>query len=238
VSPVAMEPARRHRRLQRGRRSLHPLHRLAEPPRRAPGDVAHLARSGEPDPRHLRPTSAADSDSKGNPFPDDALVLWASRRIRRPVKWVATRSESMLTDHCGRETVYYGELALNEEGKILALRARCCCPAGRLFRGRGPGPGAFAVRFIPEAYDIQTMHITSQGLFTNTSQCGPVPPVPAVPRRRISPNGLIEHAARTLDMDPAESGAAILFGPRSCLCDATALELRQRRVRAPDGSMH
>ena len=42
------------------------------------------------------------------------LVVWAARRLRRPVKWVATRSESMLTDHCGRETVYYGELALDD----------------------------------------------------------------------------------------------------------------------------
>jgi len=36
---------------------------------------------------------------KGGPFPDDALVVWASKKLRRPVKWVATRSEAMMTDH-------------------------------------------------------------------------------------------------------------------------------------------
>ena len=48
-------------------------------------------------------------------------------KLRRPVKWVSTRSEAMLNDHHAREMVYYGELALDEHGKILgaALASRC-----------------------------------------------------------------------------------------------------------------
>src|SRR5207245_27742 len=46
------------------------------------------------------------------PCRDNATVFWAGRRLRRPVKWVASRSQSMQTDHCGRQTAYYGELAL------------------------------------------------------------------------------------------------------------------------------
>src|SRR5262249_47835372 len=138
-----------------------------------------------------------------NTFPDDALTLWAARRLRRPVKWMASRSESMLTDHAGREMVYYGELALDEHGKILALRARCLFQLGAYFVGAPLAAGAFSVRFIPEAYDIQTLHITSQGLFTNTSQSGPYRGA-GRPEAAYFMERLIEKAARTIGMEPAE----------------------------------
>ena len=109
----------------------------------------------------------------------------------------------MLTDHCGRETVYYGELALDEHGKILALRARVLFQLGAYFVGAALAAGAFSVRFIPEAYDIQTMHITSQGLFTNTSQSGPYRGA-GRPEAAYFMERLIEHAAREIDMDPAD----------------------------------
>ena len=130
-------------------------------------------------------------------------MLWASRHIRRPVKWVATRSESMLTDHSGREMVYYGELALDERGKILALRARCLFQLGAYFVGAALAAGAFSIRFIPEAYDIQTIHIMSQGLFTNTSQAGPYRGA-GRPEAAYFMERLIEQAARTIGMEPAE----------------------------------
>ena len=139
-------------------------------------------------------------------------MLWASRRIRRPVKWVATRSESMLTDHCGREMVYYGELALDERGKILALRARCLFQLGAYFVGAALAAGAFSVRFIPAAYDIQTLHIMSQGLFTNTSQTGPYRGA-GRPEAAYFMERLIEQAARTIGMDPAEIRRRNLIPP-------------------------
>ena len=73
---------------------------------------------------------------KGGPFPDDALVLWASKKLRRPVKWVATRSEAMMTDHTGRDLVSCGELALDEKGKILAIRSQSLFQVGAYFVGR------------------------------------------------------------------------------------------------------
>src|SRR4029450_7972660 len=122
--------------------------------------------------------------------------------LRRPVKWVASRSESMLTDHCGRETVYYGELALDASGKILALRARCLFQLGAYFVGAALAAGPFSLRFIPEAYDIQTLHIMSQGLFTNTSQSGPYRGA-GRPEAAYFMERLIEQAARELGTDPA-----------------------------------
>jgi len=118
----------------------------------------------------------------------------------------------MLTDHCGRETVYYGELALDEHGKILALRAKCLFQLGAYFVGAALAAGAFSVRFIPEAYDIQTMHILSQGLFTNTSQSGPYRGA-GRPEAAYFTERLIEHAARTIGMHPAEIRRRNLIPP-------------------------
>src|SRR5262252_902278 len=112
----------------------------------------------------------------------------------------------------GGETVYYGELALDEHGKILALRARCLFQLGAYFVGAALAAGAFSVRFIPEAYDIQTMHILSQGLFTNTSQSGPYRGA-GRPEAAYFTERLIEHAARTIGMDPAEIRRRNLIPP-------------------------
>src|SRR5215831_4274191 len=172
LSPVAMEP-----RVAIGDYNAaddsYTLYTASQNPHGVRMEMSHILHVPENRIRVVAPDVGGGFGLKGNPFPDDALVFWASRRLRRPVKWVASRSESMLTDHCGRETVYYGELALDEHGKILALRARCLFQLGAYFVGAALAAGAFSVRFIPEAYDIQTMHILSQGLFTNTSQSGP-----------------------------------------------------------------
>ena len=175
-------------------------------------EMSHIFHVPENRVRVVAPDVGGGFGLKGNPFPDDALVLWASRRLRRPVKWVASRSESMLTDHCGRETVYYGELALDEHGKILALRAHVLFQLGAYFVGAALAAGAFSVRFIPEAYDIQTMLITSQGLFTNTSQSGPYRGA-GRPEAAYFMERLIEHAARQIGMDPAEIRRRNLIPP-------------------------
>jgi len=211
VSPVAMEP-----RVAIGdynaAEDQYTLYTASQNPHGVRMEMSHIFHVPENQIRVVSPDVGGGFGLKGNPFPDDALVLWASRRIQRPVKWVATRSESMLTDHCGRETVYYGELALDEHGRILALRAQCLFQLGAYFVGAALAPGGFAVRFIPGAYDIQTMHITSQGLFTNTSQCGPYRGA-GRPEAAYFTERLIEHAARTLDMDPAEIRRRNLIPP-------------------------
>ena len=202
LSPVTMEP-----RVAIGdynaAEDFYTLYTASQNPHGTRMEMSHVFHMAENRIRVISPDVGGGFGLKGNVFPDDALVLWASRRIRRPVKWVATRSESMLTDHCGREMVYYGELALDEDGKILALRAQCLFQLGAYFVGAALAAGAFSVRFIPEAYDIQTMHIMSQGLFTNTSQSGPYRGA-GRPEAAYFTERLIEHAARKIGMDGAE----------------------------------
>jgi aerobic carbon-monoxide dehydrogenase large subunit len=211
LSPVSMEP-----RVAIGDyntvEDFCTLYTASQNPHGVRMEMSHIFHVPENRIRVVAPDVGGGFGLKGNPFPDDALVLWASRRLRRPVKWVASRSESMLTDHCGRETVYYGELALDEHGKILALRAHVLFQLGAYFVGAALAAGAFSVRFIPEAYDVQTMLITSQGLFTNTSQCGPYRGA-GRPEAAYFMERLIEHAARQISMDPAEIRRRNLIPP-------------------------
>ena len=210
LSPVTMEP-----RVAIGDYNAaddqYTLYATSQNPHGARMEMSHVFHVPETRVRVVSPDVGGGFGLK-NIFPDDALVLWASRHIRRPVKWVATRSESMLTDHSGREMVYYGELALDERGKILALRAQCLFQLGAYFVGAALAAGAFSIRFIPEAYDIQTLHIMSQGLFTNTSQAGPYRGA-GRPEAAYFMERLIEQAARTIGIDRAEIRRRNLIPP-------------------------
>ena len=106
---------------------------------------------------------------KANLYPDDVLVLWAARRLGRPVKWTATRGESLLTDNHAREQVVYGELALDADGKFLAIRSRAYQALGAYWWGAATAPLFWSLMFIPSLYDVQTIDITTQAVFTNTA---------------------------------------------------------------------
>ena len=211
LSPVAMEPraALGH---YNAAEDTYTLYTTSQNPHGVRMEMSHVFHVPENCIRIVSPDVGGGFGLKGGCFPDEALTLWAARRLGRPVKWTATRSESMLTDHCGRDLIYFGEMALDERGKILGLRARCLFQVGAYFVGAALAAGAFSLRFIPAAYDIQNIHIMSQGLFTNTSQSGPYRGA-GRPEAAYFTERLIEHAARTISMDPAEIRRRNLIAP-------------------------
>src|SRR5271166_6221281 len=88
---------------------------------------------------------------KGGHYPEYALALWATRKIGRPVKWIAERSEGMLTDDHDRDHVSESELALDHAGHFLALRARNVSNIGA-YRGSGRPEASYIVeRLIDSA---------------------------------------------------------------------------------------
>ncbi|MBK18609.1 MAG: carbon monoxide dehydrogenase [Rhodospirillaceae bacterium] len=106
---------------------------------------------------------------KGATYPEDALVLWASKRVGRPVKWISDRSEAMLADNQGRDQVLEGSLALDKDGKFLALRWRAMQNAGAYIPGSGYIPLVFSLRIAPSIYEIPIIDIASKHVFTNTT---------------------------------------------------------------------
>src|SRR3974377_2335660 len=80
--------------------------------------------------RVIAPDVGGGFGSKIFIYPEEVVCLWAARKVHRPVKWVAQRSESFLTDAHGRDHVTHAELALDGSGKIVALRAKTIANLG------------------------------------------------------------------------------------------------------------
>jgi carbon-monoxide dehydrogenase large subunit len=211
LSPVSMEP-----RVAIGdynaAEDFYTLHAASQNPHGLRMEISHIFHVPENQIRVNSPDVGGGFGLKGGAYPDDLLVMWASKKLRRPVKWVSTRSEAMMNDAHGREMVYYGELALDENGKILGLKSKSLFQMGAWFVNAALAAGAFSIRFIPEAYDIQTMILMSQGVFTNTSISGPYRGA-GRPEAAYFMERLIEHAAHQIGMDPAELRRKNLIPP-------------------------
>ncbi|HVB34747.1 MAG TPA: xanthine dehydrogenase family protein molybdopterin-binding subunit [Patescibacteria group bacterium] len=106
---------------------------------------------------------------KSDAYPEDALVLWASKVCGRPVKWVASRLESFLGDHHGRDQVVTGEMALSKDGRILGVRVRSMHAVGAYVVSAAVAPIVFSMRFVPSLYDVRAFHAMNIGVFTNTA---------------------------------------------------------------------
>jgi carbon-monoxide dehydrogenase large subunit len=107
-------------------------------------------------------------------YAEYAALLFAARKVGRPVKWCATRLESFLTDTHGRDGVLEGELALDERGKFLGLRVRT-------YVGLGAYTTTFAAIFatmntkncLSSVYAIPAIHIGVKMVLTNAAPLGP-----------------------------------------------------------------
>jgi len=104
--------------------------------------------------------------ARNRPYPEFGLVLWASKKLGRPVKFTATRSEAFISDYQGRDLVTKVSLALRSDGKILAMRADNLSNAGALCASLSPlGKGA---GLITGSYDIPVATLRARAVFTNT----------------------------------------------------------------------
>ncbi|MES2512204.1 MAG: xanthine dehydrogenase family protein molybdopterin-binding subunit [Pseudomonadota bacterium] len=162
--------------------------------------------------RVVSPDVGGGFGMKADAYPDDGLVLWASRRCGRPVKWIPTRSESILGDNHGRDQLVNAELALDAGGRILAMRARSLHAFGAYVVSAAVAPLTFALRFIPGVYDVPVFFGVNFGIFTNTSPTGPYRGA-GRPEATYVCEALIEKAAAELGMDPVELRRRNLIRP-------------------------
>src|SRR5207248_727775 len=86
-----------------------------------------------------------------------------------PVKWVATRTESLLGDNHGRDQLISAEMALDENGKILAVRAQALHAVGAYVTNAGVVPVLCALRNIPNVYVVPAMLVAGKATFTHTT---------------------------------------------------------------------
>ncbi len=141
---------------------------------------------------------------KAQCYPEYAAVLYAARKVKRPVKWCNSRTESFLSDNAGRDGVLEGELALDAQGRFLALRVRT-------FVGLGAATTQFAAIFgtantkncLSSVYRFPTIHIGVKLVLTNTAPLGPYRGA-GRPEAIIVIERLIDRAAMHMRIDRVE----------------------------------
>jgi len=124
------------------------------------------------DPRALRvltPDVGGSFGLKISAYPEQVAVLFAARKLGRPVKWYADRSEAFLADGAGRDLAMAGELALDADGRFLAVRARVAGNTGAYTTTAAISiPTTGGIRCITGVYTLPACHVETRVAFTNT----------------------------------------------------------------------
>ncbi|HEX6442609.1 MAG TPA: xanthine dehydrogenase family protein molybdopterin-binding subunit, partial [Stellaceae bacterium] len=137
-------------------------------------------------------------------YPEHVLVLWAAKRVGRPVKWVPDRSDAFVTDTQGRDNIVRLELSLDEQLRFLALSVALTANLGAYLSNFAPEiPTASGGVMYGGIYAIPAVHVEVKGVFTNTV------PVDAYrgagrPEAAYAMERLIDFAARRLGVAPEE----------------------------------
>jgi carbon-monoxide dehydrogenase large subunit len=135
---------------------------------------------------------------------EDALACYAARKLGRPVKWRAERGEDFLAAHMGRDQHYDAELALDREGRILALRMRVLANFGATPVGSTAIiPLVLGPKVQTTVYHVPYVDYRVRGVLTNTMATGAYRGA-GRPEANYLMERLIEQAGRELALDPAE----------------------------------
>jgi carbon-monoxide dehydrogenase large subunit len=110
---------------------------------------------------------------RGAIYPELVLVLWAARRIGRPVKWVASRSEGLIGDDHGRDVISHAGLALDSDGNFLGLRVSIIANLGAWLGVKGPRSPLNTLNLLSGVYRFPAKDISVAGIFTNTNPVSP-----------------------------------------------------------------
>jgi carbon-monoxide dehydrogenase large subunit len=154
--------------------------------------------------RVVAPDVGGGFGSKIYLYAEDVVVTWAAKQINRPVKWTAERTESFVSDAHGRDHVTTAELALDKEGKFLAMRVRTTANMGAyLSTFASCIPTILYATLLAGQYTTPLIYCEVTAVFTNTA------PVDAYrgagrPEATYVVERLVETAAREMKLDAAE----------------------------------
>ena len=153
--------------------------------------------------RFVAPDVGGGFGAKNFIYPEHVLMLWAARRVGRPVKWIASRSEVFLADHQARDQSAEAALALDAQGRFLALRVESAANAGAYLVSAG-GVQTFQYAHLPgTVYRIPAVALRVAGVLTNTAPVG-VTRGPGFAEAVNIIERLIDRAARQTGFDRAE----------------------------------
>src|SRR6202043_1222923 len=154
--------------------------------------------------RVIAPDVGGGFGSKIFIYPEEVICLWAARRVGRPVRWVAGRSEAFLADAHGRDHATRAEMALDDQGKILGLRVKTIANLGAYMSTFSSSiPTYLYATLLSGQYAIPAIYCEVDAVYTNTA------PVDAYrgagrPEATFVVERLVEVAARQMGIDPLD----------------------------------
>jgi carbon-monoxide dehydrogenase large subunit len=154
--------------------------------------------------RVVAPDVGGGFGSKIYLYAEETALVWASKRVGRPIKWTAERSESFLSDAHGRDHVTTAELALDKDGRFLALRVHTTANMGAyLSTFASCIPTILYATLLAGQYATPAIYCEVKAVFTNTA------PVDAYrgagrPEATYVVERIVETAAREMKIEPAE----------------------------------
>ncbi len=154
--------------------------------------------------RIIAPEVGGSFGSKNFVYPELVLAMWAARELGRPVKWIATRMESFISDIHARDHVTHAELGVSADGRMLALKMETIANMGAYLSPFGPHiPTNAQMTVVGGIYDIPAAVLDVRGAFTNTV------PLDAYrgagrPEANFVIERLVDLAAAAVDIDPVE----------------------------------
>ena len=163
-------------------------------------EVFHVA---EQDVRVIAGDVGGSFGLRGSVYPEQVLVMWASQRLARPVKWTAERSEAHLSDYQGRDNYSVAKLAIDADGNFLGMHVRTLAALGAFVTTGGNGPPINNLGTLAGTYKTPAIHVEVSGVFTNTTPTCPYRGA-GRPEAAYIIESLVEAAAQKLGRDPAD----------------------------------
>jgi carbon-monoxide dehydrogenase large subunit len=154
--------------------------------------------------RVIAPEVGGGFGSKIPHYPEDSMVIFASKMLGRPIKWTETRSENYKATIHGRDHIQEVEMAAKQDGTIVGLRAKVWANLGAYLSTASTGvPTILHGLMLSGSYKIPNIHEDVYGVFTNTT------PVDAYrgagrPEATFLVERLVDLLAKKLKVDPAE----------------------------------
>jgi len=170
-------------------------------PHRARAELARLLDLAPAQVRVIAVDVGGAFGAKASIYPEEIVVAWAARRLRRPVKWVATRGEEFLSATLGRGMSLSGTLAFDADGRMRGLAARIEAPLGHWLTYSAAMPAVNAGRILPGPYLCPAVDIAVSGTVTGTAAVG-IYRGAGRPEAVMLMERLMDDGARRLGMDP------------------------------------
>ncbi|WP_378942110.1 xanthine dehydrogenase family protein molybdopterin-binding subunit [Mesorhizobium sp. ANAO-SY3R2] len=172
-------------------------------PHRARDDLSRILGLPLAQVRVVAPDVGGAFGGKASIYPEDAMVAWASKALGRPVKWCSTRGDELLAASHGRGGTTHGELALDADGMMLAMRAQLSFQQGNWMPFSAVVPARNAGRILPGPYALDTVDIDIKGFLSHGAAVG-IYRGAGRPEATMLMERLMDEAARELGIDPIE----------------------------------